>query len=259
MSKAIPFRLRGREVTRVEAFSDVVFGFALTLIVVSLEVPTTFAALMETLRGFPAFAICFAILTWVWHVHHTFFRRYALTDELTIALNTALLFVVLFYTYPLKYMFSLLTGQIRGGYGGATLMVIYGVGFAGIFVVFLAMYGHAWRLRDDLELNELERFDTITNMMMYASYVVLGLLSALVGMVSTLWSGMVYWLIGPVSALIGYGRGRRRQRLQVATAQTEPNSRQTEAVPSVAAVGPNRSEAMPAASPDSAMANVTNP
>ena len=31
-----PFRNRGHEVTRVEAFSDVVFGFALTLIVVSL-------------------------------------------------------------------------------------------------------------------------------------------------------------------------------------------------------------------------------
>ena len=31
------FRLRGPEVTRLESFSDVVFGFALTLLVVSLE------------------------------------------------------------------------------------------------------------------------------------------------------------------------------------------------------------------------------
>src|SRR5687768_18548473 len=105
MHGRVKFRLRGREGSGVGAFSDVVFGFALTLIVVSLEVPTSFQELMRTMRGFPAFAICFAILTWVWHVHHTFFRRYALTDEITIALNTALLFVVLFYTYPLKYMF----------------------------------------------------------------------------------------------------------------------------------------------------------
>ena len=36
------FRLRGTEMSRIDAFSDVVFGFALTLIVVSLDVPKTF-------------------------------------------------------------------------------------------------------------------------------------------------------------------------------------------------------------------------
>ena len=238
-----PFRFRGREVTRVEAFSDVVFGFALTLIVVSLEVPQSFNELMETMKGFPAFAICFAILTWVWHVHHTFFRRYALTDEITIALNTVLLFLVLFYTYPLKYMFSLVTGQIRGGFGGGTLMVIYGVGFAGIFVVFLAMYAHAWRLRDELELNELEKYDTRTNMFMYMSYIAIGAASAIIGATlegpAVRWAGLMYWLLGPVSAYIGFKRGSGRHNLQVAIAQRMPNTMHTDAVPSVAAVGPH--------------------
>jgi len=208
-----PFRLRGREVTRVEAFSDVVFGFALTLIVVSLEVPQTFAELMETMKGFPAFAICFAILTWVWHVHHTFFRRYALSDEITIALNTVLLFVVLFYTYPLKYMFMLVTGQSRGSFGGGSLMVIYGVGFAGIFVVFLAMYAHAWRLREELELNELELYDTRTNMIMYSSYVVIGLLSATMGVTlegrAVIWAGLMYFLLGQCSGSAAIPRKTR--------------------------------------------------
>lgn len=238
-----PFRNRGREVTRVEAFSDVVFGFALTLIVVSLEVPKTFAELMETMKGFPAFAICFAILTWVWHVHHTFFRRYALTDEITIALNTALLFVVLFYTYPLKYMFSLVTGQTHGGFGGGTLMMIYGFGFAGIFVLFLAMYAHAWRMRHELELNELELHDTRTNMIMYGSYVAIGVASATWGALaegeSVKYAGSMYWLLGPVSAFIGYWRGSARHKLQVAIAQRTPNAMQMDAVPSVAAVGPH--------------------
>lgn len=240
-----PFRLRGHEVTRVEAFSDVVFGFALTLIVVSLEVPATFDELIKTMKGFPAFAICFAILTWVWHVHHTFFRRYALTDELTIALNTALLFLVLFYTYPLKYMFSLVTGQIRGGFGGGggTLMVIYGVGFAGIFILFLAMYVHAWRLRHELELNELEQYDTRTNMIMYASYIVIGALSATMGATvegqAVKYAGLMYWLLGPVSGFIGYWRGSGRHKLQVEIAHRMPNAMQTDAVPRVATVGPH--------------------
>src|SRR5688500_3767128 len=177
MQPKVKFRLRGREVSRVEAFSDVVFGFALTLIVVSLEVPTSYAELMNTMRGLPAFAICFALLTWVWHVHHTFFRRYALTDEITIALNTALLFIVLFYIYPMKFLFSFVTGEIIGPMNGRGLMIIYGLGFVGIFALFLLMYAHAYRLRDELELNQVEVYDTVTNMWMYASYIAIGLLS----------------------------------------------------------------------------------
>lgn len=64
------FRPRAREVSRTEAFSDVVFGFALTLIVVSLEVPRTYNELVSIMRGVPAFAICFAIPVWIWFEHH---------------------------------------------------------------------------------------------------------------------------------------------------------------------------------------------
>ncbi len=261
--KVQPFRVRGREVSRVEAFSDVVFGFALTLIVVSVEVPQSYAELMEAMRGFPAFAICFAVLTWVWHCHHTFFRRYALDDEVTFTLNMVLLFVVLFYTYPMKYMFSMITGAGRRGGDAAMLFLIYGLGFAGIFAVFVAMYLRAWSKRDELELNELERHDTITNLMMYVSYVLIGLISVTIGQLASgrtiAWAGFIYFLIGPVSGIIGHKRGVARHKLQVAIAQTMPNTTQTDAVPSVAAVGPNSSDASPAPSPDKAIVSVTNP
>ena len=233
MHGRVKFRLRGREVSRVEAFSDVVFGFALTLIVVSLEVPTSYAELINTLRGLPAFAICFAILTWVWHVHHTFFRRYALTDEITVALNTALLFIVLFYIYPMKFMFSFVTRQIEGDMDGRNLMIIYGLGFVGIFTLYLLMYAHAWRLRDELDLNRVERHDTITNMWMYGSYIIIGLLSCGMAFLNApnmvAWAGLIYWLIGPVSAVIGWKRGVARLRLE----QTELGV-QTTAVPAEA-------------------------
>jgi uncharacterized membrane protein len=217
MRYPMPFRIRGREVSRVEAFSDVVFGFALTLIVVSLEVPTRYEDLIQTLRGYPAFAICFAVLTWIWYIHHTFFRRYALTDEITIALNTALLFLVLMYIYPLKYMFSIVTGQIDGRSNPSTLFILYGLGFAGIFLLFYLMYLHALRLRDELELNEVELHDTRTAMWMYASYVIIGLLSTAIGAFAEgrtmIWAGWIYFFIGPVSGIIGYVRGTARGRL----------------------------------------------
>src|SRR6266536_5396112 len=86
-----------REVSRVEGFSDAVFAFAVTLLVVSLEVPHTFEELMDAMRGFPAFALCFAMLSQVWFHHYRYFRRYGLQDTFTVVLNGVLLFVVLFY------------------------------------------------------------------------------------------------------------------------------------------------------------------
>ena len=76
----VGFRLRGREVTRLESFSDAVFAFALTLLVVSLDVPKTFTDLVTTMRGFPAFALCFLLLALIWNGHYRYCRRYGLDD-----------------------------------------------------------------------------------------------------------------------------------------------------------------------------------
>src|SRR5215472_3679531 len=108
------FRWRGGEITRLEAFCDVVFGFALTLLVVSLEVPRNYGELMAAMRGFVPFAICFAQPVMIWRAHYIFSRRYGLEDGYTVFLNVVLLFVVLFYVYPLKFVFTMLFLQIIG-------------------------------------------------------------------------------------------------------------------------------------------------
>ncbi|MEO5823475.1 MAG: TMEM175 family protein, partial [Vicinamibacteraceae bacterium] len=143
------------DVTRLEAFSDAVFGFAITLLVVSLEVPNNFDELMQVMRGLPVFAVTFAILLMIWQEHHGLFKRFPSSDGVTIWLNGALLFVVVSYIYPLKFLFGqiVLPGGLRFGPGGAfqsveqlvMLMVIYGVGFAAIFLIFATLYWRAAR------------------------------------------------------------------------------------------------------------------
>jgi len=170
--------MRGEQVNRVEALSDVVFGFAPTLLGVSLGVPRTFDQLLETMREFPAFAICFAILISLWRDHYRFFRRYGLEDSRTVFLNSLLLFIVILYVYPLKFLFSLLvtlwttTGDpmARMPDGKQVLMItfsqaewitfIYAIGFAAVYAVLALMYANAHRLREALQLNALEAYDT---------------------------------------------------------------------------------------------------
>src|SRR6476659_1055698 len=85
------FRWRSHEISRIEGLSDAVFGFAVTLLVVSLEVPRTFDELSRAMRGFGAFAISFALLVFIWVNQNKFFRRYGLQDNITILLNAILL------------------------------------------------------------------------------------------------------------------------------------------------------------------------
>ena len=232
-TKRPQFQLRGTEMNRIEAVSDVVFGFALALLVVSLEVPRTYADLINAMRGFPAFAFTFAALMYVWARHYYFFRYYGLDDLTTIVLNTLLLFLVLFYVYPLKFLFSVflvnvwinpligMPTQIGDAQGGLHqvmvwsdvrgLFIIFGAGIAAIYFVFAAMFWHAYRMREDLDLSTFEIAHTRTSMFAAILNGGAGLISMLVASVFKLghsgWAGYVYLLLLPLVAL---WRWRRR-------------------------------------------------
>ena len=217
------FRLRGREVTRLESFSDAVFGFALTLLVVSLDVPKSFNDLVATIRGFPAFAICFLLLALIWNGHYKFCRRYGLDDGTSRFLTCVLLFLVLFYVYPLKFLFNLsVTGLLFGasplpamtGRQLSILLAIYGLGFAAVYTASAMLYLHAYRLRDQLELNELERFDTRYIISRLFTLSAFGVIAAGLAWVPFLrdWSSLVYLLLFPILRTSRVVHARRRAK-----------------------------------------------
>jgi uncharacterized membrane protein len=215
------FRLRGGEVTRLESFSDAVFGFALTLLVVSLDVPKSFSDLVTTMRGFPAFALCFLLLALIWNGHYKFCRRYGLDDAAARFLTCVMLFLVLFYVYPLKFLFNLsVTGLLFGagppismtGAQLSTLLVIYGLGFAAVYGAMTLLYLHAWRLRDALELSELEKFDTRYVIFRLLALVTVGLLAAGLACIPAVrnWSSLIYIILFPILRTSRVVHRRRR-------------------------------------------------
>jgi uncharacterized membrane protein len=76
---------------RLQTFSDAVFAIACTLLVVSLEVPKSFAALLADMQGFIAFSFAFAALIYIWSIHYRLFRRFPLDDNWSVLLNACLL------------------------------------------------------------------------------------------------------------------------------------------------------------------------
>lgn len=205
-----------REISRVEGFSDAVFGFAITLLVVSLEVPATFDDLIAAFRGLPVFAITFAMLLLVWHEHHTYFTKYALHDGVTIWLNGALLFVVMVYIYPLKFLFGFLAGpeglqaglrnqrMVREGQMD-DLMVVYGIGFCLLFLLLAAMYWRSTRAGARAGLDPAETLEARYGIGHCLVYVLVGTLSILlsVGLKDRgpELGGFAYALIGPLQGI----------------------------------------------------------
>jgi len=213
----------------------------MTLLVVSLEVPRTFEELLLAMKGFIAFAICFATLISVWHRHYIYSRRYGLQTTYSIILNSALLFVVLFYVYPLKFLFTLVVGQFSSGrtvpqeqltrmissqHQVPLLMVFYSLGVMAVFLLFTLLYRYAYTKRVDLELNEYETLSTRNHIIQNAGFAMVGLIVAVAAVtVPERYAGatgLLFTLNGVWGWFTGRKFGRKERLLREKTAEMTP-------------------------------------
>jgi uncharacterized membrane protein len=95
---------------RFEAFSDGVFAFAITLLVLGFVLPTfkppeypteanLLHALLKLWPNLVAYLLSFAVIGIMWQNHHAFYRMVDRIDRTTVFLNLALLAVTVFIPF----------------------------------------------------------------------------------------------------------------------------------------------------------------
>jgi len=237
------FRYRGMETTRLENLSDAVFGFAITLLVISSQVPNNYLELQVSMYGFLGFIFCTMLLLGLWNNHSNYFLHYGIIDKTTKVLNALFLFVLLFYVYPLKYLFSYVGTAIyvliKSSFGDKSsafkqalsvlseqelsflewkdLMIRFGLGLFFIYLIVILMHLYALRKSKELQLDDNEVYITKTFIYQYFLLMLVPVLSMLVVIIfggsAAPQSGMVYLLTPILLPLHKKYRSRKRNKL----------------------------------------------
>jgi len=231
------FRYRGLQTSRLENLTDAVFGFSITLLVISAQVPTTYIELQASMYSFIGFIFCTMLLLGLWDNHSNFFVHYGLGDTTTKALNALFIFMLLFYIYPLKYLFSYVGTAIyatimrkMGDKSEALklawenlaaadldasqwkdLTVRFGIGLFLIYMILMLMHVNAYKKSIQLELTKKEKYITKTFIHLYLLLMIICLLSIAIVLIfggeAAGFAGMAYLLTPIVIPL--YNRYRK--------------------------------------------------
>jgi len=234
--RADGFLERGGEVTRVEAFIDAAFAFALTLLVISFDrIPGSVDELVEALKSVPAFAASFALVAMFWHAHHRWSRRTGLDDGPSVLLGMLLVFLVLVWVYPLRmlngaafawFVELLAPDAWRLPYGFRisssddlrTMYIVYALAWSSLGLVIAALYRRAWTVREALGLDREERIRVRGEIARWLWVPVTGLVSILLALALPFdrahWSlgapGFAYALMGGTGSVMRIAERRSR-------------------------------------------------
>ena len=224
------FRQRGMDMTRLETFTDAAFAFTVTLLVVGGgdSVPMNFGEMSTALGQIPAFIASFANIMWFWYAHHIWSRRYGLDDGKSVVISLFLVLIVLIYVYPLKAIYSGAIDFFSGGYFASyfgissvddlrSMFVIFGTAYAALSAIIALLYRHALKLREQLSLNDLEVFDSRSDMLTWIYNVAVASVSIALALLLpdglTSVAGMWYVTLGIVMPWHMNRRARLRKAL----------------------------------------------
>ena len=126
---ADPDTPRGRRVLskgRMEGFSDGVFGFAITVLVLGIALRPPGSPLQQVLHAWPsylAYVVSFLTIGGTWLQHTALTDQLARVDQLFLRLNLLVLLVVVFLPFPTK----LVADALHNSGGERVYVTLYGL------------------------------------------------------------------------------------------------------------------------------------
>ncbi len=117
---------RRRFTRRLEAFSDIVFGFALAQSAFALEIPKTLNEIYAKSNDLLFFALTFAVIAAFWIMHYRVFHYAFAAGKIDVFLNFMLLAAIALLPYALRLYIKFPESVI----GSAAYAAELGVGFS---------------------------------------------------------------------------------------------------------------------------------
>ncbi len=137
-----PRKRRALSKSRMESFSDGVFAFAATLLVVDIALRPPGTALQQVLHAWPVFVayiVSFLTIGTAWLAHTGLTDRLARTDPLFLRLNLLLLLVVVFLPFPTR----LVAHALHDTSTERVFVTMYGLTLLAIRLLGSALTGYA--------------------------------------------------------------------------------------------------------------------
>jgi uncharacterized membrane protein len=118
---------------RLEAFSDLVFGFSLSLLATRLEIPANVAEVFDTTR-WGTFIITFGMICAIWLAHYRIFRRNFVAQTPDVIVNFIFLLGIAVLPYAVQTFLRFTSGR--------EAIILY---FGDFALIFAALATLRWR------------------------------------------------------------------------------------------------------------------
>lgn len=161
---------------RIINFSDAVFAFAATLLILKIDLPQIPPELLETqflselVKLWPAYAanfVSFLVIAYYWRVHHKLFILIKRYDNVVIWLNILILIFVAFLPFPI---------DLFGNYPTLIPVIIFytlSISIVGVLLLLLWLYAsYQHRLIDPKLASKVIIYHTLSNLIAPAVFLV---------------------------------------------------------------------------------------